>query len=336
MTRLALLCALVAACGGISINDLKSSEIDALCDRLVRCGQVASKQECIDLYDRVFSDAQLKAGVGNGSITYDDGKAGDCVDALRGESCDDASKDARVLPQACKDAVHGNRKQGDPCYFGAQCTSQKCTPPTGTCTMTCCAGTCAADPPAPAAIGQSCMTAACVDGSYCDATQTCVALIAANAACTSSTQCTYGTLCAGASTTALACTPTPKAGDPCANEGGSFPTCDTIGLACDATNHCVALLDKGATCDPNANLCKGDLMCDATAHTCQQRPGTGQPCTTVCAEPDTCKIDTTTGAGTCVAPLANGMQCQSSNDCASTYCDQSKAPAVCADKTVCS
>ncbi len=332
MTRLALLCAFVAACGGISIDDFKNQEIDAFCEREVRCGVIADKAACVASLEQTPSDAQLKAGVGNGSITYDGGKAGDCVDAIRNESCDRTSMSYRVSPQACEDAAKGNRKQGDPCYFDQQCTSRSCAPPTGTCTMTCCAGTCDPDPPAAAAIGQSCMNVACVDGAYCDQTQTCVALIAANAACTSNNQCTYGTLCAGPSTTSLTCTPAPKAGDACVKQGGMFPTCDVDGLQCDATQHCVALLDQGAVCGAGQPSCKGGLMCDPTAHTCQPLPGDGQACTTGCAAPDHC--DQT--SGTCVPPLANGTQCTGNQQCQSDFCDQSQQPAVCATKTVCS
>ena len=332
MTRLALLCALVAACGGISLNDLKNEEVDAYCDRLVRCGSIGDKAQCVAQLGLLFNDAQVVAGVGNGSITYDDGSAGDCVDAIRNESCDKSSQGYRVAPASCKNIIHGNRKQGDPCYFNQQCTSGSCAPPTGPCTMTCCAGTCNADPPAAVAIGQSCSMAPCVDGAYCDQTQTCVALIAANAACTSNNQCTYGTLCAGASPTALVCTPTPKAGDPCVNQSGSFPTCDTEGLMCDATHHCVGYLDKGATCDPQQSACKGGFLCDATSMTCQLPPGTGQACTGSCIAPDHC--DQT--SGTCVAPLPNGMQCGGAEECQSDFCDTSQMPAVCATKTVCS
>src|SRR6185437_9349448 len=112
MTRLALICVLVSACGGVSVNDLKNQEVDALCDRLARCGQISDKQACVDLYDHLFDFSQLEAGVGNGSITYDDGKAGDCIDALRGASCDFSAQDVRVTPKACTDAIKGNRKQG--------------------------------------------------------------------------------------------------------------------------------------------------------------------------------------------------------------------------------
>jgi hypothetical protein len=335
MTRLALICVLVSACGGVGVNDLKNQEIDALCDRLARCGQISDKQTCIDVYNRLFNDDQLKAGVGNGSITYDDGKAGDCIDAIRGESCDLSSKDNRVEPESCKDAVKGTRKQGDPCYFNGECTSNSCAAPTGTCTMACCAGTCNADPPAAVAIGKSCADAPCVDGAYCDDTTTCVALIAQNAACASSSNCTYGTICAG-QTGALTCTPTPKAGDTCLLEDGAFATCSTEGLDCDSTNHCVALLDKGATCGDATPPCKGDLTCDPSTLKCGSPPADGQACTDQCASPDHCVINGTTGQGTCTAPLANGMPCQSSSDCNSNFCDQSQQTPVCADRTVCS
>jgi hypothetical protein len=334
MTRLGLsvlACALfVTGCGGVSVNDLKTKDIDALCDRLVRCGAISSKAVCVAAYSQFLDDKQLKAGVANGSIKYDDGKAGDCIDALSNESCDASSKDARVQPQACTDAIKGNRKQGEMCYFGGQCTSGSCTPPQ-TCTMACCAGTCDMDPPAAVAVGQSCEAAPCVDGAYCDATAVCAALIPEGQACQSSFECSYGTVCAG--TTTMVCTKAPKVGDPClVGTGGN--ACVVTGLRCDSTMHCAQLLDPGATCDPQNNLCKQDLLCDATSLKCTTLPTDGQPCTQACSPPDRCVIPQGAQTGTCMPLLSNGSTCTSSDDCASGFCDTG-ATNTCIDEMVC-
>ena len=340
MSKLAL-CAVVCAifvqgCGGghsVSVDQLKSSEIDALCDRLVRCGDVADKAFCVAVYDQLFNDGTLKADQANGSISYDDKLAGECIDALGGASCDPTTQDNRVEPQSCKDAVKGNRHAGDACYNDLQCSSGSCNITNTTCGMACCAGTCAMDPPAAVAIGQSCASAPCVDGAYCDGTSTCAALIAIGGTCTTDNACAYGSVCAG--TTTMTCTATPKAGDACLQHQGGTD-CVVTGLVCDATTHCVALLDKGATCDPNAPMCKEDLYCDTTTTQCTARPGDGATCdpNVGCAPPDTCVVTGTATTGTCTAPMANGAACQNDSDCQSNFCDTTMSK--CADPTVCS
>jgi hypothetical protein len=336
MTRLgicAVVCAIfVQGCGGgssVSLDQFKDQDINTLCDRLVRCGVVSDKAFCVAVYQQLYNDANLKAGVANGSISYDPNLAGQCLDTLDGASCDPSSMDSRVEPQACKDAVKGNRHPGDACYFDLQCSSDTCNITNPNCGMACCAGMCGPDPAAPAAIGSSCAMTTCVDGAYCDATQKCAALLAIGMSCQSNNECAYGSVCAGATTPV--CTATPKAGDPCINQFGTN-TCVADGLLCDATTHCVGLLDKGATCDPQNSACKGDLACDPTTMKCTVFPSDGQPCTTGCQPPDTCVINGT--AGTCTPPQANGAACQNSRQCTSGFCDPTTN--MCATATVCS
>jgi hypothetical protein len=326
MTRLgicAFVCAIfVQGCGGgsssVPVGQVKDSEINEICDRLVRCGAVADKAFCVAAYEQIFNDSSLTAGVANGSISYDDKLAGECLDALGGASCDPSSQDNRVEPQACKDAIKGNRHMGDACYFDTQCSSDSCNITNTNCGMACCAGTCNADPPTAVAIGQSCATAPCVDGAYCNSAQTCAALVAIGGTCTGDSDCAYGSVCAGSTT--LACAATPKAGDACLMHNGGND-CVVTGLICDSTTHCAALLDKGATCDPQAPLCKEDLMCDPTSMKCVNYAADGAACsqTQPCAPPDHCAITGTTG--TCTAPSPTGTACTNSSDCQSDNCD---------------
>ena len=98
--------------------------------------------------------------------------------------------------------------------------------------------------------------------------------------------------------------------------------------------HCVAQLGSGATCDPQNNLCKNDLVCDATTMKCTGLPTDGQACTQACAPPDRCVIDQTTGTGTCKPLAANGDACQNNFECTSRFCDTTTMK--CADQVVCS
>jgi hypothetical protein len=338
MTRLgmsvvsAALCAVMSfGCGrSVDLNNLHDEDLDALCDQLLRCGEVSSHDTCVALLDRVLSTARIEAGAKAGAIKYDADKAGECLDAIADQSCDPASKNARIQPQACTDAIKGTRKQGESCFFGGECETKSCTLP-GTCTMACCAGTCDPPPPPDAAIGQPCEAAPCVEGAYCNAAGTCAALIAEGQACEFDDECAYDTSCIGA-TGAKTCKRSPKIGDPCLDDGGAL-TCIVGGTGCDATMHCVARLDAGATCDPQRSLCKGDLICDATSNKCSAAPGTGQPCTIGCAAGNYCELGTT-GSGTCQKLKADGQACMRGGECDSNNCDATSktctVPQVCA------
>jgi hypothetical protein len=307
-------------CGGggsVAVDNLADAVANSACDRLVRCGAVADHATCVALYRTLVNEDNLIAGVKAGMIKYDGGKAQECLDALAGASCDPSAQDERVEPPACKDAIKGTVADGGACKNSAECVSNSCNIPS--CSMACCAGTCNPTAPAAVAIGQSCAAAPCVDGAYCDATQKCVALLSANASCTSDDQCGYGLLCIGATGSAT-CAAAPKAGDACVTHNGS-KTCIVDGLLCDSTSHCATQLASGTTCDPQAPLCKFDLSCDATAKTCGALPTTGKACAGECAPGSYCKLDQTTGTGTCTAPNPDGTACQNDVECTSNHCD---------------
>jgi hypothetical protein len=317
--------ALVAiGCGGnaIKIDDLKDQNVSSSCERLARCGFVSSYDTCVALIGAKDTDLErVQAGVENGAIGYDGDKAGDCLDAMAGASCDASAKDTRVEPQACKDAIKGNRKQGEACFFSLECATGICNLPS-TCDQACCAGSCAPQGPTPAAIGQACTAGPCVDGAYCKS-GTCAALIAAGQTCESNAQCDYGLVCGGNVT--RTCVKAPKEGDPCPNGGGG--SCYVLGLACDATDHCAKLLGKGAACSPTDSLCAADLTCDATTKICTALPTTGQPCTGGCVG-GYCDRPTLGGAGTCKAAQPDGAACTVSDGCESGHCDTSSQKCV--------
>lgn len=330
-----LLCAALVGCGGgsISINDLKGAVADSNCDRLVRCGAVSSHDACVALLNSFFNEDELQADVANGTVKYDGEKAQSCLDALGGSSCDVSQKDNRVTPQDCIDAIKGTVADGGSCKNDGQCISQSCNVPTN-CGQACCAGTCDPTPPKAVAIGQSCATAPCVDGAYCDTSATCAALVASGAACTGDDMCAYGTVCAGA-TGSTTCVAAPKAGDTCLTRVSGGNKCVQTGLACDATNHCIKLLASGATCDPQAALCQEDLACDPTAMTCGGLPGNGQPCPGFeCSPGNYCQVDAQFNPTTCAPLKDDNAACQQSFECKSGSCDQTAH--TCTAATVCS
>jgi hypothetical protein len=315
--------ALAAACGGggVKIDDLDDELIDALCERQVRCGAYASVEAC-----RAAANAsieQIKRAIEAGRVDYDEGKAGDCIEALGDASCDVTSESSRDEPDACREAIRGTVADGGECYSDQDCISTDCTIP-ATCTMACCAGTCGMTR-AEVAIGGSCSgtTGPCAEGSFCDsASTTCTALRAAGGACTANAQCGYGLYCSEAGT----CADGPNRGNACPDG-----YCADIGDRCDATSMtCVPLGRSGDACSEGfAGLfdCQQPLTCDQTTLQCGNPPVAGQPCVFFCATGNFCNAN-----DVCEATKTNGQACAGDDECQSQYCNEMD---VCGEELVC-
>jgi hypothetical protein len=328
-SRALLVCSLVglvtvaAACGGggVKIDDLDDELVDALCERQVRCGAYASLDEC-----RAAANAsieELKRAIEAGRVDYDEGKAGDCLEALGSASCDTTSESARDEPDACREAIRGTVADGGECFADQDCISADCTVPE-TCTMACCAGTCAMTR-AEVAIGGTCngTTGPCAEGSFCDsASTTCVALRAMGGACSGDSQCGYGLYCSEAGT----CADAP-------NRGGACPDgyCADLGDRCDPTSMtCVPLGRTGDACSEGfAGLfdCQQPLTCNQTTLQCGPAPATGEPCVFFCATGSFCNAN-----DVCEATKADGQACGGDDECQSDHCNDMD---VCGTEPVC-
>src|SRR5580765_1680662 len=80
----------LSACGGggISKGDFVKALIDADCDHDVECLVMPDKPSCVA--SRETNDTislSVLAEIDAGTIKYDDGAAGDCVDAIRHQGC---------------------------------------------------------------------------------------------------------------------------------------------------------------------------------------------------------------------------------------------------------
>lgn len=327
----------LAACGGsssVAITDLGSSLLDAQCQHYVDCGVVESVAVCKDLLRNFFNTAAIEGGITAGKIKYDGGKAGECIDAFAGASCNPGDQGNRTTPQACLDAIKGTIADGGACANDNECISQSCNNPT--CSMACCPGTCDATQ-TKAAIGAACNPGACVDGAFCKAAatgtgSTCTALVAAGAACNVDDECAFGTVCLGA-TGATTCVKPAAKGAACIADGDGF-SCGTQGLDCNqVTMKCEGRLFTGATCDPQNDRCATYLSCDSTSMKCVGAPAIGQPCVSGCASGAYCKPDASGTTSTCTAKQANGATCASGTECTSGHCDT--ASMKCADVAAC-
>lgn len=317
---------LLGACGGpdsVPLDDLGDTIIDAYCDRAVRCGAFASEDACRSYLGGLLEADDLIRSVEAGRTNYDGEAAGECIDQLRGASCDVTTEDSRVEPPACDDAFDGTVADGGTCFDDEECVNDNCDVPA--CDMACCMGTCVAGVPVPA-IGQPCPDFECQDGAFCNAAGNCAALLATGSPCTDSDECAYGLYCPEGAAT---CTDAPNRGDACpAGE------CADLGDRCDQTSTtCVALSRAGEPCSAGfAGFfdCQQPLVCNQTSLVCENPPGVGQPCNFFCASGAFCN-----DVNTCEATRANGSACQSDSECSSTYCDDFAAAPVCADDPVC-
>lgn len=321
---LASISALSAACGGgIKIDDLGDELIDAVCAREVRCGAFTSVDACKT--SASFDIEEIKRSIEAGRTSYDEDKAGDCIDALGSASCDSTAQNVRVQPDACRHTFEGRVPDGmGPCYTDEECVSESCNVPS--CPDACCPGVC--DPTvAEVAIGGTCSgtTGPCVAGSFCDTSATaatCVALKAVGGTCTSDSQCGYNLYCAEAGT----CTDAPNRGAACPD---GF--CADLGDRCDgATMTCVGLARQGEACQSGfAGLfdCIQPLTCNQTSLTCDNPPTAGQACLFLCADGNFCNAN-----DQCEALKADGTACQGDEECDSAFCD---ANGMCAAEPIC-
>jgi hypothetical protein len=213
-----------------------------------------------------------------------------CYAALAAGTCADYF--AGVLPPACKPQPAGTRAVGDVCMSNWQCANDSCRTTEGS---QC--GTCAAL----ATVGQSCATADCEPGLFCNTNHYCHPYGAVGTACNTEHPCRYpltckAGLCAAGDTLGATCVTSPQ-------------TCDLWhGLLCNpVTKKCdtIVQVQAGAVCGVGT---------DGIAHACTGGASCNRP-------------SMTATSGTCVAPAADGQACNATNG---PYCT---FPAVCVSGT---
>lgn len=325
------------ACGGspepvgpVALTEVAGQSLSAECDLFVRCGAVTSAAAC-DAFLRPQVTAtigQLTAAVANGTVKFDPAKAGVCLDELRHQPCDQSQESPRGAHPSCQQTFAGTVADNGACALNEQCLSGSCA--YTACPDSCCSGKCSGTRPPPAALGQACGNGSCVASAYCNALGTCAPLLAEGHSCESDRQCAFGTVCAGGS--ASTCTKTPVGGGACLTSGSQTGICDTIGLVCDASNHCVKSLGVGAPCSAKQSVCAADLVCDPASLKCLVAPAAGAACLGGrCAAGAHCVQGIASGPGTCTADKALGEACQSGYECQSSSCQAGH----CADAAAC-
>jgi hypothetical protein len=323
----ALAVVLAVGCGtpdpGIPFEELDALVASARCERLVRCGLFAERTTC-DAYFRKRPDLGLRAAINAGKVTFDGNAAEACQAALAALSCDDASREARVLPDACDQMFGGTADLGEVCQRDQECISGACDQNDACPANMCCAGTCVANDRVE--IGGPCTTnAGCVADSFCGPEGVCKELAKIGEECRRDGDCDYGLGCIGPTEQMPGrCRETPAIGGSCL-----YDRCGDIGATCKSFT-CVALGLVGAACTTNKD-CSPFLLCDDTTSTCVDVPVLGMPCTVACAGESFCEQTTMT----CTAPLANTTPCGSDDQCESLFCEEGQIFEACATRTLC-
>lgn len=319
----------VAACGGsgIELDQLAESSQAARCDRLVRCGLVASVDAC-NTYFRKPPPSSYPAAEDAGNLAFDGEQAKRCHDALAAQGCDATARDTRVVPDACKKMFRGKIADGESCAFDEECASSRCDQgvcPEGVCCVGMCGETRGAGTP-----GAPCDTSPeCVAG-FCTADHVCQPLLAENATCMSDDQCDYGLACVSPTPSVPGdCKPLPHLGEAC-----PYQRCADINLRCDlATTTCVAVGLPGDPCNAHGD-CSLLAECDMTNHVCIELPTLGMPCDYACAGESWCNFNGLP-VGTCTEPQPNGTPCEESDKCLSQNCKPGTIFDSCQDFPIC-
>lgn len=313
--------------GPVQYDEIVDAEVDALCDYFVRCGLATDAALCVDAWSRFTRlPADLDAAIANGTVQYDAAAAGECLDGLRGATCDGLFDVAVFDQEACERVFTGTIGNGDPCFIDEQCIEGLCD--VDACAMACCEGTCIAAPPQ-AAIGEDCSLGQdCVPGAYCDVeTEVCAAYRVQGEACPGGYECGGGLECISA-----ICQPGPGEGEDCLELQCAQP------LACDIDSMtCQRLRGEGQACNPLASICAMGLVCNGSSNTCARPGGVGSPCNFDfigfgCSGDSYCDYDFEAGEGTCQPLVANGGTCDDDLSCESRYCGQE---GMCEPEPVC-
>lgn len=286
--RRSLVILFLVGCGGVDIGDFQDESLDARCEYLTRCGLFPSAAACKAHFTATSAQSSsIVAAVDAGKVKYDDGLAGDCIDALRDASC---SRDAMLDP-SCENIFTGTVADGGMCAFDAECVSGSCA--VTDCNQACCPGTCTPARPTPK-IGEMC-NFFCADGAYCADDNTCHAVLAAGAACTDPFACANGLYCAGRSQTmAGTCTKLPATGEACTEQ------CLNIGDYCDGTCKKVGL--PGASCTVDEG-CSYYYECNTDTMQCvDPAPATLLPDGSMCSSSVQCMSHYCGNDNKCAAP----------------------------------
>lgn len=235
------------ACGGDDDSSSQSALVSATCQFYADCCRAEGKAN---------DQSACEQFLGTFSRTSDQGKANQCLEALKTATCG-------PLPKVCDQANAGSGKPGDKCTSNSDCAFPDDALDAGCLYTNGTSGCFVEMPPVDGAAcsfsgGTDFVRTACSSdlGYTCQtsggsSTGTCKKIPGPGDACTSGTSCLGGRFCKNGVCPAL-----PKVGDACTDGCGQ--------LRCDTENKCVEGLADGSPC--TGNECKG--FCDTGTKKC--------------------------------------------------------------------
>ena len=237
----------------------------------------------------------LGAAEAAGRLTYVRSQADVCAAAVSSATC--AELDDLT---ACDSMVAGRVANGQPCYADEECANGHCTSYTLSCPGTCTAFRSAGD--------------VCGEDEDCGPGKQCIFDGLSSSRCTVvETPGAQGAACA---VTSPECQP------------GLYCQYDPVAR----TSSCVPRKGLDGSCSADAT-CDAALACNVFLHTCQERAGLGESCSTaVCGMLLTCSFSFADGSSKCaeIFPIV-GESCSQNRNCLASYCDVSL---MCAEGTV--
>lgn len=362
--------------GDVALDDFYTCLIGKVCDIYDQCicafsdpaNCLAAPFEFQSGLERAFIMDYLHNAIDAGVISYDATRARGCLDFISSATCGDLFTSNSQFDDLCQPFT-GTVSAGGVCFADVDCAPRgsRCEKPMSTGNV-CSPGTCAA----PVGLGSDCSTnQLCPPGAYCVRNQAgsyrCESG-AMGAPCQGSYQCDGGLYCDANST----CQPVVPENGSCTDDGQCQPGLQCVGddLNGSGTCHRVDMVD--APCD---NACAGCLYCNvpdpSQLGSCQMLPGAGQSCTAQgrCANSFDVRCENTNNmcvprgedndpctmnggecrfslfctadvsgspTGVCATPLAPGLACTDSQQCASGMCvDDGSGNRVCAAYSDC-
>jgi hypothetical protein len=304
-----------AACGGgggsVAADDLISELYDVQCETATDCGQFESDAACHASIDPSGGAEfqSILAAIDKGTITYDEDKAGDCIDLYRDQSCEFTGFHDSVDTSVCDQVFTGTVALGGACMISEECAGTgACSPTDTSCDpeTACCPGTCVAGDGGDliSQEGGPCNDDmhTCDSALYCSAASsdvpgTCAQPIAGEgSACTDVDSCANPMYCDVFSDTPT-CVRPPSTGETC--DPQALLVCADSRDYCDATMKCARAGDAGATCASD-DECLSYASCINGA--CVAQGGPGATCGGA-SDPD-CAGDLECTNGTCALPPA--------------------------------
>lgn len=304
--------AALAACTP-SLEDYPRELEEAICEWEHGCHVFARERDCLAAraIDRDPRFDYLQQAVAAGSVEYDREAAADCLDAIRGRSCEERYP---AQEPACAAVFAGKVGRNGPCMDSGECAGNAICGFDPRCTDQCCVGACRVLAE-PGAIGEPCGgSRVCVDEAYCafdpmtGVSTVCTARVKAGGDCSLGQRCDADSSCDGSVCRAKTVA---KVGEPC---GDGLVTCAEPArcvYSFEGGQRCQVAPQLGAPCDPQGISCaRFDTYCDVNSGLCVLRPGPGAGCPTYeCAEYASCEDLSGSGARTCARKALAGEAC---------------------------